>query len=309
MLIALQQRSRLGLNPRRTLVTDGHMLKLPAKPESQDPYFILSTLQNMPLHERIVRLVESAVPAVTLLGAGAASGDVALISAGLTATGLFALKESIEEHKQRTGKDPEWDKIDIEAAFRLSGKAGVRGDILGDGYKRLLRKAIDAEHSHSIRIEDMQLMDSLNPADFALLLMMGTQSAEMTKTLGNYVQDLKEHHIHRPCIAAAKNYINSSVFTFKTLRSQWNAVIGNPLAVSDDELLYALKVRSQYRKGSGDLFYVWFFTEDSSITGPDSGEVDLKDNNYFKELEGIHCAVLTAGAARLVRLMVPHTTK
>lgn len=107
-------------------------------------------------------------PLIDLAKNMAVSVGVEPLIAEVTANAAkIELGNAIKQIEER-GKRPKYD-YGFDLIWKISHRAAVKSEMMKMHWRNLLRSALDPEFQHEIRMEDVDFLDTLNPADALLI--------------------------------------------------------------------------------------------------------------------------------------------
>lgn len=170
-------------------------------------------------------------------------GEPGIISA-IVARGAKAELDLAVAALAKAGK-PTHTEMGFELIWKIAHKSSVKPSRMKDHWRALLRSAMDREYPHEIRIEDIEFLDSLNPADVFLI-----------DLLFNHAKEVHDYHASSKTLAHIRNVlgtgksniddaISRGFIEAKMLLEVHHFITGSVCAFGKDEIGATLQNRSR----------------------------------------------------------------
>ena len=196
---------------------------------------------------RVISLVSGAGTFGAAYVGAADMGDYQVFSE-VAMAGALSLISQASEDLQAAEKEPDYDKNGAALVQTIAMRGGSKGKALRSIWKQLLKNAIDPTYEQEIRIEDIALMDTLNPSDCLILLAISTyrdliQKEYATQNIHNALKDrIPESVIHQDY----KSRLLKNGMSLKDISKMCSTVIGSKILVPESELEWSILSRSTH---------------------------------------------------------------
>jgi hypothetical protein len=178
-------------------------------------------------------------------------GDVGLISKVISSSSFWMLNE-VSRRLEEEGKQVDFSVCGIETPLLLAQKGAGKHEWARTLWMNALKKVLDPDFDHSIRNEDIRLMERLNPIDLVLLFIVGKFRREMNEDLNNSQSKIALERLKSQDPEIEK-FLHKG-FHLDSLFQYFKLAFNQDLKVPVEEIFYALKALSSKEKSENRVF-------------------------------------------------------